>query len=151
MSELVLRPGLWLLVCDGQKALLLRNVGGVASPKLETHKIFQQDNPLSHEQGSAPPGRVFASAGRRAATEESDFHRQGEEHFLGMVVDDINRRTATGEIGSLAMIAPARALGILRPLLSQHTQSIVTGDLARDYVKMPLHQIEQSLAAEQKA
>lgn len=147
MSEFSLRHGLWLLICDGQKGLLLTCGGEDGSPKLATEEIFKQENPLSHEQGAAPPGRVFSSDGRRAATEESDFHRQAAERFLGTVAQNINRRVARHEIGTLALIAPPRALGILRHLLSEQTRHVLVAELERDYTKMPIHEIERSLIA----
>lgn len=149
MSKLVLLHGLWLAVCDGQKALLLENVGDRAFPKLETREAYKQENPSSHDQGTAPPGRVFASSGRRAATEENDFHQQRAEHFLGEVAEDINRFVAGGRIRSLALIAPPSALGVLRSRISEQTQKILVAELAHDYVKMPVHEIESSLHAAQ--
>ena len=149
MSKLVLRHGLWLAVCDGQKALFLENTGDQVFPKLETRKAYKQENPPSHDQGSAPPGRVFGSGERRAATEENDLHQQKAEHFLGEVAEDINRFVAAGRIRSLALVAPAKALGILRARLSEHTQKILVAELAHDYVKMPVHEIERSLQAVQ--
>lgn len=149
MPKLVLRHGLWLVVCDGQKALLLENVGDHVFPKLETHETYRQENPPSHDQGSAPPGRVFASGERRAATEENDLHQQKAEHFLGEVAEDINRFVAAGRIRALALVAPARALGILRSRISEKTQKILVAELVHDYVKMPVHEIERSLQAAQ--
>ena len=147
MAGFVLHHGLWLVVCDGQKALLLENSGDDAFPKLETRETYRQDNPLSHEQGSAQPGRVFSGNGRRAATEESDFHQQKAERFLGEVAENIDRLVAGNHIRSLALIAPARALGLLRSHISEQTRRIVVAELARDYVKMPLYEIERSLQA----
>lgn len=149
MPELLLRHGLWLAVCDSQKALLLENSGDQAFPKLEVRETYGQENPSSHDQGSAPPGRVFATGSRRASTEESDFHQQKAELFLGEVADDINRCVAAGRIRSLALVAPARALGVLRSQISEQTREIVAGELTRDYVKMPVHEIERCLLTAQ--
>jgi protein required for attachment to host cells len=149
MSELVLKHGLWLAVCDGQKALLLENSGDHAFPRLETREAYKQENPPSHDQGSAPPGRVFASGERRAATEENDFHQQKAEQFLSEVAEHINQFVAAGRIRSLALVAPARALGVLRSRISEQTRKILVAELAHDYVKMPVHEIERSLQAAQ--
>jgi len=46
MSDFILRPGLWLLICDAKRALLLKNDGGHGYPKLETQQVFHQDNPF---------------------------------------------------------------------------------------------------------
>lgn len=146
MIELPLRHGIWLAICDGQKALLLENQGDRAYPKLETRQVFEQDNPPSHEQGSAPPGRVNSSYGRRSATQENDFHQQQAAGFLAKFAAVINDEVAAGRITELALIAPAKALGLLRPHLSERTHKTLLAELARDYVKMPLHEIERVLA-----
>lgn len=146
MPDLILRHGAWLLICDGQRALLLQNTGDMARPRLEIRETFQQDNPLTHVQGSAPPGRVFASGERRAATEETDLHRQVAEQFLDSIAKLINQRVEMGAIAHLGIAAPARALGILRLLLSDQTRKVLIGELARDYAGLPVHEIEQRLA-----
>jgi len=146
MADLLLLHGIWLAVCDGQRALLLENQGDRVYPKLETRQTFRQDNPLSHEQGSAPPGRAFASSGRRSSTQENDFHGQQAAQFLAKFADVINREVQAGRIGSLALIAPAKALGQLRPRLSEQVHKILVAELARDYVKMPVHEIERALS-----
>ena len=148
MSEFILRPGLWLLVCDTQKALVVKNDEVAGYPRLETQEVFKVDNPPTHEQGTAPPGRVFSSDGRRAATEETDFHQQAAQRFLAMVADNINRRVNQGQIRALAVIAPPKALGMLRSLLSERARQVVVAELERDYTKFPLEEIERSLAAQ---
>ncbi len=141
-----LRHGLWLAVCDGQKAILLENLGDHVLPKLEARHISEQKNPPSHEQGTSPPGRAFSSNGRRAATEESDLHQQRAISFLKKFATVINSEVAAGRIGQLIMIAPAKALGQMRPHLSEQVGKALAGELARDYVKMPLHEIERALS-----
>lgn len=148
MPEPHLRHGLWLAVCDGNRALLLENTGDAKFPKLEARETFEQTNPSSHEQGSAPPGRVFSSGARRAATEESDFHRQALERFLAKFAQEINRLAAGGDIPELVLIAPLEALGILRRHLSRHAEKIIGAELPRDYTKMPLYEIERRLMEE---
>jgi protein required for attachment to host cells len=146
MSEIPLRHGLWLAVCDGQKALLLENEGDRTYPKLETRHKSEQKNPLSHEQGSSPSGRAFSSSGRRAAVEENDLHLQQADAFIKQFATLINLDVAAGRIGELALIAPARALGQLRSHLSESAGKILVGELARDYVKLPLYEIERMLS-----
>ena len=146
MSKPLLRHGVWLAICDGQKALLVENQGNNSFPKLEKRQVFEQDNPLSHEQGTSPPGRAFSSSGRRSATQESDFHQQQADLFLTNFAAVINDSVDTGRISGLVLIAPARALGRLRPQLSDRVHKIVVAELARDYVKKPLYEIERLLA-----
>lgn len=148
MSEPLLRHGTWFAICDGQRALLLENQGEHAFSKLETRETLKQENPVAHLQGSAPPGRTISSKGaRRSSTEETDFHMQATEAFLRHFAESVNHHVEESKINALVLIAPARALGLVRPHLSQMTRRILTAELDRDYVKMPLYEIKRHLAA----
>ena len=146
MSEIALNHGTWLAVCDGTKALLIENKGDKQYPKFETRDAYGQDDPPTHEQGTSPPGRSFSPAGnRRGTVEQTDFHRQAEEHFLRDVAKKLDHAVRDRHIKSLVLIAPARALGYLRPHLSSAIRGVLTGELDRDYVKLPLYEMERHL------
>ena len=51
-----------VFVGDGRKALFLRNDGDAKFPNLKTEKVFEDENPPTHEQGSDRPGRVSKAA-----------------------------------------------------------------------------------------
>jgi protein required for attachment to host cells len=145
-SRLALRHGGWLAVCDGTKGLLIENRGDHRHPKLETREVMTASNPLTHEQGSAKPGRAFSSIdGRRAAVEETDLHLQAEQKFIQNFSDHVERKVHEASIQSIVLIAPARALGILRESLGPSTRHALTGTLARDYVRLSLNEIERHL------
>ena len=42
MSELLIRHGEWVVVCDGAKALVLENAGDAKFPNLKTIEVFEQ-------------------------------------------------------------------------------------------------------------
>lgn len=140
--------GTWLAVCDGQKALLLENEGARGLPELKTRETFIQENPPSHLQGTARPGKVYSGkGGRHAATEESDFHEQAAASFLRRFAQHINREVEARRICALVLVAPAKALGILRANLSDGARRAVKVELHKDYVKLPLAEIERLLGA----
>ena len=145
-SKTALRHGMWLAVCDGSKALLIENKGDHVYPKLETREVIKASNPLTHEQGSAKPGRAFSAAdGRRSAVEETDFHLQAEQKFIRDFSGRLERNVCEGSVPAVVLIARARALGILRDVLGPATRRILAGSLARDYVRQPLYEIERHL------
>ncbi|MGC1559740.1 MAG: host attachment protein, partial [Bradyrhizobium sp.] len=76
-----------VFVGDGRKALFLRNEGDETFPNLRTEKVFEDENPSSHEQGTDRPGRVAESAatGRRSAVEPTDWHQIEEHRFARRV------------------------------------------------------------------
>ena len=53
-----------VFVGDGRKALFLRNEGDEKFPNLKTERVFVDDNPPTHEQGTDRPGRAFKRAFR---------------------------------------------------------------------------------------
>jgi len=62
MTKLKLHQGEWVVICDGAKALVLENVGDEKFPNLRAARVFRDENPSTHEQGTDRPGRGFARA-----------------------------------------------------------------------------------------
>lgn len=78
-----LAHGIWVAVCDGKKALLLRNLGELEFPNLETVEAYSQPDPKTSEQGTDRPGRVSVSVGSRiGAMEPADWHGPAEARFV---------------------------------------------------------------------
>ena len=71
MTKLKIPHGAFVFVGDGRKALFLRNDGDEKFPNLKTERVFEDDNPLTHEQGSERPGRVSKAldSAQRSAVE----------------------------------------------------------------------------------
>lgn len=146
MKGPILRQGTWVAVCDGRKALLLENKGNAEYPKLEMREHFEHKSAATHRQGSSAPGRAFSTAGgRRGSVEQADFHDQDEHAFLRRFAECLETHTRNHEIKSLVLVAPARALGMIRPVLAASTRQVVAAEFDRDYVKMPLYEIEERL------
>ena len=140
--------GTWVAVCDGRKALLFENISASATPKLETRETFVQDNPPSHLQGSDRPGKLFSGkGGRHSATEETDFHEQVAIGFLSKFAAHLNREVEAHVIESLILVAPAKALGILRSRLSPQAHRAVRAEWDKDYVKLPVPEMTRRLMA----
>jgi protein required for attachment to host cells len=142
----ILPHGAWLAICDGSKAMLLENTGEAEHPNLAMREVLTQDNPSTAEQGSAAPGRTFSSAdGRRSAVAQTDFHDLAERQFLRRFAERIDLSVAEDSIHTLVLIAPPRALGVLRRVLTDRSHDVLCAELKRDYVKKPLHEIERLL------
>ena len=147
MADLRIRAGEWVVVCDGAKALILENAGDAISPNLKTREVHEQPDATTREQGTDAPGRTFSSVGsRRSAVEQTDWHDQSEQRFLADLADRLDAAVAMGEAKSIIVVAPPRALGMLRQSLSAGVRSIVRAEIDKDYVKMPVYEIEKHLA-----
>ncbi len=136
----------WVVVCDGAKALLLENTGTMVQPKLVTKEVHEQDNPKNHEIASDRPGRAFHSVGaKRSAMEETDLHDRNEQQFLTQLAGRLDQAALGGDLRSLVLVAPPRALGVLRAQLSANVKQSIRVEIDKDLVKMPLPEIEKHI------
>lgn len=148
MSELSRSSGSWVLVCDGAKALIFNNTGSAVQPRLEVIDVAVQKLAMAHDLGTDRPGRVHQSAGSgRSSTEETDFHEAGEAEFLATTVQTLDALVAEHHVKNLVIVAPPKALGILRTRLTPGLKAILTAELGKDLVGHPTHDIERHLAA----
>src|SRR3954451_21578561 len=146
MPGLSIRNGEWVVVCDGAKALVLENVGDNVFPNLKTLEVFEERHPATHEVGADNPDRVHESAGGgRASVGQTDWHDRGEEPFLPRLAKHLDAEIGAGKAKSMIVIAPPRALGMLRPAYTHALKSAVRAELDKDFVKMPVHEIEKHL------
>ena len=148
MPELRIDNGDWVVVCDGAKALLLENAGTRINLNLKTKEVFEQPDPKTHELGTDKPGRAFSSAGGggRSAVEQTDWHDQEEQKFLAMVAARLDKAVRGGEARSLIVVAPPRAIGVLRREFTVHVRNALKAEVEKDYVKMPIDEIAKHLA-----
>jgi protein required for attachment to host cells len=148
MDNLKIRSGDWVLVCDGAKALILENVGDGMHPNLKTREVYEQESAKTHEQGTDAPGRSINSVGnKRSAMEQTDWHAQDEQRFLADLAKRLDSAVTAGETKSIIIVAPPRALGVLRQAYSTGLRAALKAEIDKDLVKMPVHEIEKKLAA----
>src|SRR6267142_531948 len=147
MSKLKVRQGDWVVVCDGKKALVLENVGDEKFLDLKTREVFEHADPKTHELGTDAPGRSFSSVGSgRSAVEQTDWHDQEEHRFLHRLLGHLDAAVNAGEVKSLILVAPPRALGVLRQAYSHNLRAALRAEVDKDFVRMPVHEIEKHLA-----
>jgi protein required for attachment to host cells len=148
MAELRIHAGDWVVVCDGAKALILENAGDAVFPNLKTREVREQPDEPTREQGTDAPGRSISSVGaRRSAMEQTDWHEQAEQRFLCELAKRLDAAVTAGETKAIIIVAPPRALGVLRQAYSNGLREAVKAEIDKDYVKLPVHEIEKKLAA----
>ena len=147
MQKLKIRQGDWVIVCDGKKALILENAGDEKFLNLKTREVQEHADPKTSDLGNDEPGRSFSSVGSgRSAVEQTDWHRQEEERFLQKLVSQLDHSVKVGEVKSLVIVAPPRALGVLRQAYSHNLRAAVHAEIDKDLVRIPVHEIEKHLA-----
>ena len=148
MSEIKVEHGDWVVVCDGATALVMENVGNWLKPSLKTREVYNQPDLSTHEIGSSPPGRSFSSVGSgRSSVTQTDWHDESERAFLEQLADRLHAAVVAGQVKGLVVVAAPRALGVLRQAYSPHVKAVLRGEVHKDFVKLPVHEIEKHLAA----
>lgn len=138
----------WVIVCDGKKALVLENAGDEKFLNLKTREVFDRPDAKTSEIGTDAPGRSHSSVGHgRSAIEQPDYHTQEEDRFLQKLAAHLDAAVKAGHAKSLVIVAPPRALGVLRPAYSHDLRKALRAEVDKDFVKMPVHEIEKHLAA----
>jgi protein required for attachment to host cells len=146
LENLKLGHGAWVVVCDGAKALILENNGDKQRPDLRTREVFEIDNPSTAKQGTDKPGRSHSSVGPgRSAVGQTDWHDQAEAKFLKDLTGKIHLAVHGGETRELVIVAPSRALGMIRKNYTPAIKEALREEIDKDLVKMPVDQIEKHL------
>jgi protein required for attachment to host cells len=137
----------WLMICDGRKAIFATNIGTPDRPRLSVHEALRAaHNPPSREQGTDRPGRTIQSTGiRRSAMEHPDLHDLEEHAFLAQASQKLTALAVRNHARALVLIAPPRALAVLREELGADIRALVTCEIAKDLTKHPLGEMQRLL------
>lgn len=148
MSGLLIKHGEWVVVCDGAKALILENTGDGKFPNLKTVQVLEQKDLPTHLLGADKPGRTHSSAGHgSSAVTQTDWHNQAEQGFLTNLAQRLDADVAAGKVKSVILVAPPRALGMIRHSYSNPLRAAIRAEIDKDLVKHPVHDIEKHLTA----
>ena len=104
-----------VLVADGRKMLFFRNHGDEGQIDLRTEAHDARKDRQDREIKTDAPGVVQQSAGTgRSTYEETDFHQQEEDRWIKEAAEELKRRALRNDFDALAIIAPPKALGVLK-------------------------------------
>jgi len=149
MTKLKIPHDAFVFVGDGRKALFLRNEGDEKFPNLKTESVFEDENPLTHEQGSERPGRVSkaSESGQRSAVEPVDWHQLEEHRFAKKVAAAMEEIMRTRKIPALVVVAPPKTLADLRSAFHADVKARVIAEINKDLTKHPVGDIEKHLTS----
>jgi protein required for attachment to host cells len=139
----------WILIADGAHARLFVNdgVGKGIAPALDEE--FIGVNLPSREIASDRPGRTFDSYGpqRHAMEPPTDPRRYERIAFARALAGRLEEARKAGVFERLVVVAPPEALGDLRGEFSKPLQDMVSGELAKNLIKVPIHELPEHLGA----
>ena len=147
MNKIAIPHDAFVFVGDGRKALFLRNDGDEKFPNLKTERVFAEENPPTHEQGTDRPGRTFASTGtgRSGSVGQTDWHHLEEHRFTARVVEALETLVRSRKVPALVIVAPPRTLADLRRDLHPDIKKRVVAEIDKDLTNHPVGEIETHL------
>ena len=138
-----------VLVADGRKMLFFRNQGDEEHIDLRTEAHDRREDRKDSEIKTDAPGGIHQSAGYgRSTYEEADFHQQEEDRWIKDAADELKERALRNDYDALAIVAPPKALGVLRKCPHKEVEKRLLCTVNKEMSGRPVPDIEALLVGE---
>jgi protein required for attachment to host cells len=110
-------------------------------------RVFEEENPPTHEQGTDRPGRGFkrAATDRHGSMETTDWHQLEKEHFIERVAGVMEELVRTEDVKAIVVVAPSRTLAKLQLAIPPSIKKRIIAEVEKDLTKRPIWDIEKRL------
>lgn len=137
-----------VLVADGRKMLFFRNHGDEDRIDLRTEAHEARTDRKDSEIKTDAPGLVQQSFGSgRSTYEETDFQQQEEDRWIKDAAEELKRRALRGDFEALAIIAPPKALGVMKKCLHKEVEKRLVCTINKEMSGRPVPDIEALLVS----
>jgi protein required for attachment to host cells len=146
-----------VLVADGRKMLLFRNHGDGNQIDLRTEAHDEREDRKDRDIKTDAPGtaatRMSSGGGEtyRPAYSETDFHQQEEDRWIEDAAEELKKRVLRQDFEALAIVAPPKALGVLRKALHKEVEKRIVCTINKEMSGRPIPDIEALLDGETAA
>jgi protein required for attachment to host cells len=135
-----------VLVADGRKMLFFRNNGDEEHIDLRTEAHDRREDRKDSDIKTDAPGGIHQSAGYgRSTYEETDFHQQEEDRWIKDAAEELKDRVLRNDFEALAIVAPPKALGVLRKCLHKEVEKRLVVTVNKEMSDRPVPDIEALL------
>ena len=135
-----------VLVADGRKMLFFRNHGDENQIDLRTESHDARQDRKDRYFRTDAPGTMKQSFGFGHSTyEETDFHQLEEDRWIGEAADELKARALRGDFDALAIVAPPKALGVLKKCLHKEVERRIVCTVNKEMSARPIPDIEALL------
>ena len=132
-----------VLVLDGRKMLFFRNHGDEAQIDLRTEAHDEREDFKDSDLKTDAPGTSHQSVGsNRSSMEETNFHQQAEDDWVKDAADALNKRALANDFEHLCIVAPPKALGVLRKQLHKEVERRTVATINKEMSGRPIPDIE---------
>lgn len=152
-----LTEGTWVLIADGEKALILENQTDAEDPYLTVLTKEEQENPPTREQAANRRGRMADGApgegnmGHRSAFEDTDWHQLAKDRFADDIAEMLYKRAHQGAFEQIVLVAAPGVLGEIRDKMHKEVAGRVIAEVPKTLTNHQLDDIERIVAEEVRA
>ncbi len=133
-----------LVLVNGSRVIFFENTGDDNHLSLDMVYSLTCKSKRSIDLGRGPAGRVENSAIHgHASFEQTNLHDKAEENFIKTANLAINTYMKNPQYQHLILFAEPSTLGYLRNIMSPEISSKVIKEVAKDYTKLPIVDLEK--------
>ncbi|WP_415184341.1 host attachment protein [Phaeovulum sp.] len=145
---MLLSKGTWVVVADGEKALVLENTGPLTKTTLRVLRRDEADLEIPGADTDRPGRRADPGPGQMSAMEIPDYARLASERFAASLVARLVRSADRGKFAHLVLVAPPQVLGALRDEMDTALRARVVAELPKTLTNHPVPKMAELIAAE---
>ncbi|WP_375262275.1 host attachment family protein [Palleronia sp.] len=139
-----LTKGTWVLIADGEKALILENQTDHEDPYLTVLSKEEQENPPDREQSASQRGRFNDGPSvHRSAVEDTDWHQLAKDRFADDLADMLYKKAHEGAFKEIVLVAAPGVLGELRNKIHKEVEQKVIAEVPKTLTNHNLDDIEK--------
>ncbi len=140
-----LEQGTWVIIADGEKALVMENITDAQDPNLVVVSVEEPDTPQPRPTDRA--GRRYdAGPNQKSALEEPDWKTHAKSLFVQDLANLLNRKGLKGAYKRLVLVASPHVLGLLRRRLHSKVLTKVVAEVDKTMTNHPLRKVEALLS-----
>ena len=145
---MLLSKGTWIVVADGEKALVLENIGTLGQARFRVLRREEAELEIPGADTDRPGRRADPGKGQMSAMEQPDYTRLAGERFAADLVTGLNRSAKAGRFSHLVLVAPPQVLGALRHEMDTALEARVVAQIAKTLTNHPLAKMAELIGAE---
>jgi len=140
----MLTKGIWIVVADSERAMVLENVGDTRAPELhQIHRLEAVEVAVASDR----PGRMNDNGpGQKSAMEQPDFGRLSADGLAADLVAYLDKHATKGGFERLVLVAPPQVLGALRDRMEGPLRARISAELPKTLTGHPLPKIAELVA-----
>jgi protein required for attachment to host cells len=124
-----------VVLANGERCVLMRNVGAPLEPKLEN--VRELDLELTN---------FSAGVNNRDRPGNNGSMNLDELAHGAAIAEWLNAKALKGQLQQLVIAADPKTLGQIRQHCHQELQKLIVGEIAKDLTNSPMPTIEQAIA-----